>query len=274
VAITPLPAPGPPRETMIGRILRALPTAPYRAAILSAALLITVCAGPAARAAEASSPIDVASKRALSDRAIQKTLPGLTSGARRRPQPDPRGAEPPRRQPVPQLPEQSGLSGLGGIGKFLLWAIVIVAGLALLYFLLREVWSFRLGTGRKRFEEADAIVRAGEAGAGEDARRDNLLEQADRLAARGAFGEAVHLILMHSLGRLESVGERAIGRSLTAREILRGSMSITARAREFLGAIVGASELAHFGGRPADAATYQGCRAAFQSFAAETGESP
>jgi len=261
---------------MIGPILRAFRIAPCWAAVLSATLLIAVCAGPntAAWAAEASSQIDDASKRALSDRAIQTTLPGLTGGARRRPQPDPRGGETARPPTRPIPPDASEASGVGAIGKFLLWAIVIVAGLALLYFVLREVRSFRLGSGRKRFEEADAIISAGEAGAGDDARRDNLLEEADRLAARGAFAEAVHLILMHSLGRLESFGERAIGRSLTAREILRGSSSITARARELLGAIVGASELAHFGGRPADAATYQSCREAFQSFAAETGDRP
>ncbi|MDH3233263.1 MAG: DUF4129 domain-containing protein [Alphaproteobacteria bacterium] len=239
-----------------------------------AALLMTVCAAPAAPAAEASSAIDEASKRALSDRDIQKTLPGLTGGARRRPPPDPRGTEPPRRQPIPQLPERSASSGLGGIGKTVLWVIAIVAGLALLYFLLREVWSFRLGSGRKRFEKTEVVTHAGDGEAGDDARPDSLLDEADRLAARGAFAEAVHLILMHSLGRLESVGKRAIGRSLTAREILRGSSSITARARDFLGAIVGASELAHFGGRPADAETYQSCRQAFQNFAAETGERP
>jgi hypothetical protein len=255
-------------EAMIGRLLRRLVIPPGLTVLLTAALLVAVSALPAL-AAEASSRIDEASKRALSDRAIQKTLPGLTGGAQR-PQPDPR-LEPPRRpQPAPRLPERSGASGLGGFSETVLWVIAIVAGLALLYFVLREVLSLRLGAGKKRFEASDATVRARVSGGDEEAGPASLLDKADELAARGAFGEAIHLILMHSLGRLEGVSARAVGRSLTAREILRGT-PITTRARGFLGTIVGASELTHFGGRDAGEADYRSCREAFQAFANETG---
>jgi hypothetical protein len=208
--------------------------------------------------AETPVQIDEASKRALSDRSIQKTLPGLSGGAR-------------RPQPTPQMPRRSEASGLGGFSQTALWVIAIIAGLALLYFVARELLSLRLGTGKKRFEATDATVRARvKGGADEDGGPRSLLDEADALAARGAFGEAIHLILMHSLGQLESVSARAVGRSLTAREILRSS-PITTRAREFLGAIVGASELTHFGGRDAGEADYRSCREAFQGFAAETG---
>jgi hypothetical protein len=220
--------------------------------------------------AETPVQIDEASKRALSDRSIQKTLPGLSGGARR-PQPDPRLEPRPRPQPTPQMPRRSEASGLGGFSQTALWVIAIIAGLALLYFVARELLSLRLGTGKKRFEATDATVRARvKGGADEDGGPRSLLDEADALAARGAFGEAIHLILMHSLGQLESVSARAVGRSLTAREILRSS-PITTRAREFLGAIVGASELTHFGGRDAGEADYRSCREAFQGFAAETG---
>lgn len=238
--------------------------------MLAAALLVGLAAAPL-RAAEATSRIDDASKRALSDRSIQKTLPGLSAGARR-PQPDPR-LEPPRRpRAAPRVPDRSEVSGLGGIGQTALWVIAIIAGAALLFFVVRELLSLRFGAGKKRFEAADATVRARvTGGGGEEGGPRSLLDEADALAARGAFGEAIHLILMHSLGRLEDVSARAVGRSLTAREILRGT-PITARAREFLGAIVGASELTHFGGRDAGEADYRSCREAFQGFAAETGE--
>jgi hypothetical protein len=263
---------------MIGRVFRTLrgkrrrtaarPHARLPYALLLA--LIGVIAMPAALLpGEAPGRIDEAAKRALSDSAIQKELPGL-GGARSRPRPDPRGGETARRPSDPLPSDSGGAAGVGSFGKLFLWAIVIVAGVALLFFVLREVLSLRLGTGRKRFEEADATVVAGAAGTGEGGGPPGLLDEADRLAARGAFGEAIHLILMHSVRRLERAGEQAIGRSLTGREILRRT-SITARARELLGTIVGASELAHFGGRPADAAAYARCRQAFERFAAETG---
>jgi len=228
-------------------------------------------------AAEAPDRVDEAARRALADRDIQTTLPGLAGRTRASPapQPPPRGDQNARRRREPDMRSGDQTAGVGGVGKVVLWAVAIVAGLALIYFVLREVLAWRLGSGRKRFEAADAAVVAGAAaGPDEDERRAGLLDEADRLAARGAFAEAIHLILMHSLGRLEGVGEQRIGRSLTAREILRGSQvgKVTARARQLLGAIVGASELAHFGGRPADRDAYQRCREAFQGFAAETGE--
>jgi len=254
---------------MIGRLLRRIAIPSGLSVLLTAAVLVAVSALPAL-AADASSRVDEASKRALSDGAIQKTLPGLSGGARR-PQPDLR-LEPPSRQRRSEPPtlRQGEASGLGSFSETALWVIAIIAGLALLYFVLREVLSLRLGKGKKRFEASDATVRARVSGAGEEAGPASLLDKADELAARGAFGEAIHLILMHSLGRLEGVSERAVGRSLTAREIVRGT-PITTRARGFLGTIVGASELTHFGGRDAGEADYRSCREAFQAFADETG---
>jgi hypothetical protein len=253
---------------MIGRLLRRFAIPSGLSVLLTAAVLVAVSALPAL-AADASSRIDEASKRALSDGAIQKTLPGMTGGARTRP-PDLR-LEPPReRRSEPPTLRQGEASGLGGFSETVLWVIAIIAGLALLYFVLREVLSLRLGKGKKRFEASDATVRARVSGGGEEPGPASLLDKADELAARGAFGEAIHLILMHSLGRLEGVSARAVGRSLTAREILRGT-PITTRARGFLGTIVGASELTHFGGRDAGEADYRSCREAFQAFADETG---
>jgi hypothetical protein len=254
---------------MIGRIFPKPCGLPRRAVLALAAVCLSLCAATAA-AAETPSRIDEAARHALADRSIQKTLPGL-SGGKSQPQPRQRLEQPRRPQPLPRLPERPPASGLGDIGQTALWVIAVIAGLALLYFVLRELISLRRGAGRKRFEETVASVRARVTGTeDEDAGPRSLLDEADALAARGAFGEAIHLILMHSLGRLEAVSERAVGRSLTAREILRGS-SITARGRTLLGAIVGASELTHFGGRSAGESDYRSCREAFQGFATETG---
>lgn len=253
---------------MIGRKFPRSRVVSRRAVVLVAALAVSL-GGAAGVSAETPARIDEASKRALDDRAIQKTLPGMGGGGQRRAQPDPQLEQPRRPRPAPQPPQRSEASGVGDIGKLVLWAIAIVAGIALLYFVLRELLSLRRGAGKKRFEETDATVKARVTAADGEERPATLLDEADALAARGAFGEAIHLILMHSLGRLEDVSQRALGRSLTAREILRGT-PIPARARELLAAIVGASELTHFGGRDAGEADYRRCREAFQGFAAET----
>jgi len=244
------------RRTMSpARIRNAL-----RAALIAALAVIVTAPVVPVWAEQSGDRIDRAAKRALSDSSIQKVLPGFGPG---RAAPRGGGELPPSR-----VPREDGRESIGSVSRTLLWAFAIVAGLALLFFVFRELRTFRRGSGRRRFEEVEASAVAGQTGDG-GAPRDRLLEEADALAARGDFGEAIHLILMHSLRRLERAGEQVIGRSLTAREIVRGSR-ITARAREPLGAIVGASEITHFGGRPADARAYQGCREAYREFSAQT----
>jgi len=262
-----LPVSGPPWEVKIGPRARA-PEGSSRWTAALAAGLLAVVLGAGIAAAQTGARIDEASKRALDDRSIQKTLPGASGTGQR--QPDPNTETPRQRSAPPPEVRTSDSGGLGGISQTVLWIVAIVAGLALAYFVLRELLSLRLGSGKKRFEETDATVRARVTGRDEEGLPATLLDEADALAARGAFAEAIHVILMHSLGRLEEVSERAVGRSLTAREILRGS-AISTRARELLGAIVGASEITHFGGRSAGEAEYRRCREAFQGFAAETG---
>ena len=237
-----------------GRVRRVL------IAVMAAALITGVVPLRTPLSAEATgSRIDRAAKRALADNSIQKTLPGLErTTAPRTPRETP---QPPSRLP----PRESGGEAIGGIGSSVLWILAIVAGLALLYFVLRELRSFRRGTGRRRFDEVEATAVEGRGLDGDGQPGDGLLADADALAARGEYGEAIHLILMHSLRRLEEVGEQVIGRSLTAREIVRRS-TIAERARGLLSRIVGASELAHFGGRQADAEDYRSCREAFRQF--------
>ena len=216
-------------------------------------------AGPAAAAAVAPERVDRAVKRVLQDKSIQGHLPG--HGA----------AQPPRVRSRP-APDLSVGRGLGAFMKLVLWGVVIAAGALLLYFIARELASFRRGRGRAEFVEAQ-LADDGAAGDGDEPPRDDRLAEADRLAAGGAFGEAIHTLLTHSLKRLEAIGEGGVGRSMTGREMLR-RLSVTKRARELLSALVGASELAHFGGRPADAKAYASCRTAYTHLAAEAAPAP
>jgi hypothetical protein len=98
------------------------------------------------------------------------------------------------------------------------------------------------------------------------ARARTLLEDADRLAAAGRYGEAVRLILFRSI---EDIDERWPGqvrpaltsRDISALEILPGS------ARQTFSGIARVVEHSLFGGRPVSAEGFAQCRGAYETFA-------
>lgn len=81
------------------------------------------------------------------------------------------------------------------------------------------------------------------------------LETADDLARQGRFAGAIHLLLLGVLGILRP-HDRTSGAE-TAREIVRAHRG---PHPERLRALVRASELVHFGGRPATQAQFEDCR--------------
>ncbi len=220
------------------------------ALFLAAGLIVAL----SARTALAESA-EQAVERVLQDKSIQSTLPGKAQ------------ARAPRFAIRPPRPSSPPWSGFGTIGQIILWGLVIGAAGMLIFFLLREYAGLRRRPGRGKPDEA-----AGEAtsrGQAAPAPPGDLLAEADRLAAGGAFAEAVHLILIHSLRRLEAGGARVLGASLTAREIISRA-GLQEQARTWFSYIVSASELVHFGGRSADASAYAKCRDAFEKLAGET----
>ena len=94
----------------------------------------------------------------------------------------------------------------------------------------------------------------------------DALGHADRLAAEGQFAEALHLLLLHSIDYLKRHLGAVYGPSSTAREILQRSR-LPDVGRNSLGAIVDATELSYFGGRPVDGGVYAACRRHYQAFA-------
>lgn len=81
------------------------------------------------------------------------------------------------------------------------------------------------------------------------------LRLADDLARRGRFGEAIHLLL---LGVLQTLcADDPPSQAATAREIARTTVG---PHRERLDALVRASEVVHFGGRPATRTQFEACR--------------
>ena len=100
-----------------------------------------------------------------------------------------------------------------------------------------------------------------------------LLDEVDRLAAEGKYGEAVHTLLFRSIQDIDRNRPNVIRRSLTAREI--GSLSIlTQNSRQAFSTIAGVSELSHFGGNPIGKSGFDIARQAYAQLTGHSTETP
>lgn len=100
-----------------------------------------------------------------------------------------------------------------------------------------------------------------------------LLEEVDKLASEGRYGEAVHVLLFRSIQDIDRNRPNIVRRSLTAREI--GQLSIlTQNARQAFSTIAGVSELSHFGGTPIGQAGFETARRAYADLTGQTNDAP
>lgn len=98
-----------------------------------------------------------------------------------------------------------------------------------------------------------------------------LLDEVDKLAAEGRFGEAVHTLLFRSIQDIDRNRPNVVRRSLTSREI--GKLSVlTVGARTAFSTIAGVSELAHFGGVAVNKSGFETARAAYAELTGQTPE--
>ncbi|RZJ97994.1 MAG: hypothetical protein EOO76_17745 [Novosphingobium sp.] len=93
-----------------------------------------------------------------------------------------------------------------------------------------------------------------------------LLEDADRLAAEGRYGEAVHLLLRRSVHHIAEARPDWLSPASTAREIA-GLPSLPWDARQAFTAIATRVERSLFALRDLDLADWQAARAAYADFA-------
>jgi hypothetical protein len=93
-----------------------------------------------------------------------------------------------------------------------------------------------------------------------------LLEDADRLAAEGRFGEAVHLLLRRSVHHIAEARPDWLHPASTAREIAALPL-LPERARRAFGEIAVHVEASRFALRDLDAADWRTARAAYADFA-------
>lgn len=140
----------------------------------------------------------------------------------------------------------------------LLFYLLIAVGVILLIYALKEVLP-AFGTGEGGWSDETAPSDADDAATGGAAA---AAVAADDLARQGRFAEAMHVLLLQSLGDMRRRLDEHFADSLTSREILRASR-VSETGRASLRDIIARVERTYFGEYPAGAADYQGCRDSF-----------
>ncbi|WP_287338737.1 DUF4129 domain-containing protein [Mesorhizobium sp.] len=187
-----------------------------------------------------------AHEQLISDKSIQFDLPAYVP-----PQP------PDWLKPLLDL-----LSWLGPYMIYLFWGAVIsgAAVILLLVFLEMKGIAWRLPWQRAQREtEAEEAWRP-DAGAAQI-----LLSEADALAARGDYDEAVHLLLRRSVADIAGRLPDFLRPSLTARDIAAAA-SVPAKARVAFTEIARIVEAALFARRPVGAEGWRQARGAYERF--------
>ncbi|HSS02207.1 MAG TPA: DUF4129 domain-containing protein [Kofleriaceae bacterium] len=142
---------------------------------------------------------------------------------------------------------------------FLMWGLVIAVGV------LGAAWLFtelsRFGGDARLPLEAERVRRSA---AGAIIERP--LEDADELARRGQFAEAIHTLLLRTLRELARSASVQVAPADTSREVL-ARVPLIADARTALAGLITAVEITHFGDEPAGVDDYDRCRRQFHVFA-------
>jgi len=157
-------------------------------------------------------------------------------------------------------------SVLAPLLEMIFWLGLGALGVGALYLIGRAIYETRFAqpTQAKKEEEANIpLYQPAEAQAR------ILLDEVDKLAAEGRYGEAVHTLLFRSIQDIDRNRPNVVRRSLTAREI--GSLSVlTENARTAFSTIAGVSELAHFGGVSVNQAGFETARKAYADLTGQT----
>jgi hypothetical protein len=138
------------------------------------------------------------------------------------------------------------------------WALVGIAVLVLAYFLFR-------GLRRRRNRNADTASTPPPAWQPSAQQARLLLQDADALAEKGRFDEAVHHLLLVSI---QEISERRPGQvppALTSREIAK-LPALSVKAQGIFALIAQVVEQCLFGGHAISASEFARCRAAFEQF--------
>lgn len=153
------------------------------------------------------------------------------------------------------------LAALEPVFLVIFWVGVGAVALAILWFIGREMLRIRLPDRHKPAApsgEGDWRPATGVALA--------LLSDADALAEQGRYDEAVHLILLRSIGDIDGRLPNTVRPALTARDIA-DLQRLPATARPAFTRIARVVEASLFGGRSVGRADFTECRQAYEAFA-------
>ena len=145
---------------------------------------------------------------------------------------------------------------------YVFWGGVAIIVLVILYALFSEIRR-RMPA---RAEKSQAPAPAAPDYRPTAIRARALLEEADRLANEGRYGEAARVLLHRSVEDFENVLKIAIGPALTSREIARLDR-LSPQGRTTFSGIASAVERSLFGGQALTASQYSECREAYANFA-------
>ena len=180
--------------------------------------------------------------------------------------------------PVPPPPPQVTPDWLLAIGRFLerllrplgelmgmdwrwlVWTLIALAGAGALWL----GWTLVVAPWLARRRVKDDAT--GEEWSTDRAAALALLEDADRLAAAGRYGEAAHLLLLRSVGQIGQVRPGLLSPASTAREI-GGSRGLPERARHAFATIAQVVERSLFALRGAGEGDWKMARDAYAEFA-------
>ncbi|WP_372782833.1 DUF4129 domain-containing protein [Phenylobacterium sp.] len=169
--------------------------------------------------------------------------------------------------PPPPTPSWVGdvlraIGDLAPIFKFVFWGGLALGAALILWFIGREIWETR------RRKRPPTVAPADWRPEPEAARA--LLEEADRLAAAGRFGEAIHLLLFRSIDDIAGRRPGLVRPAFTSRDIARLDQ-MPPPARGAFARIAERVERSFFGGRPVGSEDFAEARGDYETFAFSEG---
>ncbi|MDR2780536.1 MAG: hypothetical protein LBB28_05370, partial [Synergistaceae bacterium] len=137
--------------------------------------------------------------------------------------------------------------------RILLFCAITAIVSIILFNLKNNLWSYSRAKklvfgGEEKERDAGALYRMEHAQA-----------EADDLARDGSFAEAIHTLLLRSVGEMRKRMPGAIAASLTSRELLR-HLDLSPEEREVFGTLVDSVEISYFGGYEPGEDEYLTCR--------------
>lgn len=170
---------------------------------------------------------------------------------------------PPDRQRIWEAPNEMPEFGRFPISEktatVILYGSIALIAVALVFSLRYNLWS---ASRARRMEHGEEMETSAPAAAA--SRMEKAQVEADVLAQQGDFAEAMHILLLQSIGELRRRLCVPISVSLTSREILR-AIALSSEGRTVFADIIGRVEISYFGTHRPGADEYMACRRSFDA---------